>query len=133
MFSHYLHLPAAFFDRNGAAQLLSRLTYNIELVAEAATTAITSLIRDTLTILGLFGWLFYMNTRLTLFALAVAPLIVGLIRITSRLFRRYSQRIQRSMGDVTRVAKEALEAPAHDQGLQCAGPGDRAVRGGQRA
>jgi ATP-binding cassette, subfamily B, bacterial MsbA len=109
MFSHYLHLPAAFFDRNGAAQLLSRLTYNIELVAEAATTAITSLIRDTLTILGLFGWLFYMNTRLTLFALAVAPLIVGLIRITSRLFRRYSQRIQRSMGDVTRVAKEALE------------------------
>ena len=109
MFSHFLHLPAAFFDRNGAAQLLSRLTYNIELVAEAATTAITSLIRDTLTILGLFGWLFYMNTRLTLFALAVAPLIVGLIRITSRLFRRYSQRIQRSMGDVTRVAKEALE------------------------
>jgi ATP-binding cassette, subfamily B, bacterial MsbA len=109
MFSHYLHLPAAFFDRNGAAQLLSRLTYNIELVAEAATTAITSLIRDTLTILGLFGWLFYMNTRLTLFALAVAPLIVGLIRVTSRLFRRYSQRIQRSMGDVTRVAKEALE------------------------
>ena len=109
LFSHYLRLPAAFFDRNGVGPLLSKLTYNIELVAEAATTAITSMIRDTLTILGLFGWLFYVNARLTLFALAVAPLIVGLIRVTSRLLRRYSTRIQDSMGDVTRVAKEALE------------------------
>jgi subfamily B ATP-binding cassette protein MsbA len=109
VFRHYLYLPVPFFDTAGIAQLLSRLTYNIELVAEAATTAITSMIRDSLTIIGLLGWLFYMNWKLTLFALAVAPLIVGLIRVTSKLFRRYSQRIQRSMGDVTRVAKEALE------------------------
>ena len=109
VFAHYLELPTAYFDRNGVAQLLSRLTFNIELVAEAATTAVTSLIRDTLTIGGLLGWLFYMNPRLTAFALAVSPLIAGLMRVTSRLFRRYSTRIQASMGDVTRVAKEALE------------------------
>jgi len=109
VFRKYLYLPVAFFDTAGVAPLLSKLTYNIELVAEASMTAITSMIRDTLTILGLLGWLFYMNWRLTLFALAVAPLIVGLMRITSRLFRRYSHRIQSSMGDVTRVAKEALE------------------------
>jgi subfamily B ATP-binding cassette protein MsbA len=110
VFAHYLRLPMAFYDRNGVAMLLSRLTYNIELVAEAATTAITSLIRDTLTIAGLLGWLLWLNWRLTVFALAVSPLIVGLIRVTSRLFRRYSARIQSSMGDVTRVAKESLES-----------------------
>ncbi|MGE0030269.1 MAG: lipid A export permease/ATP-binding protein MsbA [Steroidobacteraceae bacterium] len=110
VFAHYLRLPTAFYDRNGVATLLSRLTYNIELVAEAATTAITSLIRDTLTIAGLLSWLLWLNWRLTVFALAVSPLIVGLIRITSRLFRRYSERIQSSMGDVTRVAKESLES-----------------------
>ena len=110
LFARYLQLPAAFYDRNGVAQLLSRLTYNIELVAEAATTAITSMIRDTLTIAGLLGWLFWLNWRLTAFALLVSPLIVGLIRVTSRLFRRYSARIQLSMGDVTRVAKESLES-----------------------
>jgi subfamily B ATP-binding cassette protein MsbA len=110
VFAHYLRLPMAFYDRNGVATLLSRLTYNIELVAEAATTAITSLIRDTLTIAGLLSWLLWLNWRLTVFALAVSPLIVGLIRVTSRLFRRYSMRIQSSMGDVTRVAKESLES-----------------------
>ncbi len=110
VFSRYLRLPVSYFDRNGVAPLLSRLTYNIELVAEAATTAVTFLIRDTLTIIGLIGYLIYLNWRLTVFALAVAPLIVGLIRITSVLFRRYSTRIQASMGDVTRVAKESLES-----------------------
>jgi len=109
VFRKYLCLPVAYFDTAGIAQLLSRLTYNIELVAEAATNAVTLLIRDTLTIMGLLGWLLYLNWRLMLFALVMAPVIVGLIRMTSKLFRRYSQRIQSSMGDVTRVAKEALE------------------------
>jgi subfamily B ATP-binding cassette protein MsbA len=110
VFSRYLQLPVSYFDRNGVAPLLSRLTYNIELVAEAATNAVTFIIRDTLTIIGLIGYLLYLNWKLTLFALAVAPLIVGLIRATSTLFRRYSTRIQASMGDVTRVAKESLES-----------------------
>ena len=110
VFAHYLQLPVSYFDRNGVAQLLSRLTYNIELVAEAATNAVTFIIRDTLTIIGLIGYLIYLNWKLTLFALAVAPLIIGLIRVTSQLFRRYSTRIQASMGDVTRIAKESLES-----------------------
>jgi subfamily B ATP-binding cassette protein MsbA len=110
VFARYLQLPVSFFDRNGVAPLLSRLTYNIELVAEAATNAVTFIIRDSLTIVGLIGWLIYLNWRLALFALAVGPLAVGLIRMTSHLFRRYSRRIQASMGDVTRVAKESLES-----------------------
>jgi subfamily B ATP-binding cassette protein MsbA len=110
VFARFLQLPVSFFDRNGVAPLLSRLTYNIELVAEAATNAITIYIRDTLTIIGLLAYLVYLNWKLTLFALAVAPIIVGLIRVTSRLFRRYSARIQSSMGDVTRVGKESLES-----------------------
>jgi ATP-binding cassette, subfamily B, bacterial MsbA len=110
VFARYLRLPVSYFDRNGVGQLLSRLTYNIELVAEAATNAVTFIIRDTLTIIGLLGYLVYLNWKLTLFALAVAPLIIGLIRATSTLFRRYSGRIQSSMGDVTRVAKESLES-----------------------
>jgi subfamily B ATP-binding cassette protein MsbA len=110
LFARYLQLPVSFFDKNGVAALLSRLTYNIELVAEAATNAITFVIRDTLTIIGLIAYLVYLNWKLTLFALAVAPIAVGLIRATSHLFRRYSARIQSSMGDVARVAKESLES-----------------------
>jgi subfamily B ATP-binding cassette protein MsbA len=109
LFAHYLRLPARYYDAASSAQMLSRLTYNIELVAEAATNSVTVLIRDTLTIAALLGWLFYLNWPLTLIALTLAPLIAWLLQRVNRLFRRYSARIQNSMADVTRVAKEAIE------------------------
>ena len=109
LFRHCLDLPTAFYDRNASAQLLSRITYNTELVAEAATNSVTILIRDTLTILGLLAWAFYISWRLTAFALLAAPVIAFLLQSVNRAIRRYAMRIQNSMGDVTRVAKEALD------------------------
>ena len=109
LFAHYLRLPASYYDSASSAQMLSRLTYNTELVAEAATNSVTVMIRDSLTIVALIGWLFYLNWQLTTLALTVAPIISWLLQRVNRLFRRYSTRIQNSMGDITRVAKEAIE------------------------
>jgi ATP-binding cassette, subfamily B, bacterial MsbA len=109
LFRHYLDLPSAFYDRTASAQLLSRLTYNTELVAEATTSSVTVLIRDSLTILALLAWACYMSLRLTAVALLAAPVIALLVQVVNRGIRRYAARIQNSMGDVTRVAKEALD------------------------
>jgi ATP-binding cassette, subfamily B, bacterial MsbA len=110
VFSHYLRLPTAYLDRQQSGHLLSKLTNNIELVAGAATTAAISLLGDSLTLLALLGTLFYMNWRLAVFCVAAAPIIAWLMQIANRSFRRYSTRIQNSMGDITRVAKEAIDA-----------------------
>ncbi len=110
VFVHYLKLPTAYLDRQQSGHLLSKLTYNIEQVADAATSASISLISDTLTIAGLAAYLFYLNWRLALFCIVAAPVIGWLMRIANRSFRRYSARIQNSMGDITRVAKEAIDA-----------------------
>jgi subfamily B ATP-binding cassette protein MsbA len=110
VFAHYLRLPTAFLDRQQSGHLLSKLTNNIELVAAAATSASISLIGDTLSIIGLLVYMFYMNWRLALFCIAAAPFIAWLMQIANRSFRRYSERIQNSMGDITRVAKEAIDA-----------------------
>lgn len=110
LFAKSLRLPVSAHDAGASGQLLSRLTFNIEQVAEATTTALTVLIRDTLTIIVLLAYLLWLNWELTLFALALAPLISWLIRRISRSFRRYSTRIQNSMADVTRVAKETLDS-----------------------
>ena len=110
VFSHYLRLPTAFLDRQQSGHLLSKLTNNIELVAAAATSAAISLISDSLSIIVLLLTLFYMNWRLAVFCIVVAPVIAWLMKIANRSFRRYSVRIQNSMGDITRVAKEAIDA-----------------------
>jgi ATP-binding cassette, subfamily B, bacterial MsbA len=110
VFSHYLRLPTAYLDQQQSGHLLSKLTNNIELVAMAATGAAISLVSDSLTIFALLVYLFFMNWRLALFCIVVAPIIGWLMKIANRSFRRYSERIQNSMGDITRVAKEAIDA-----------------------
>ena len=110
VFSHYLRLPTAYLDRQQSGHLLSKLTNNIELVAAAATGAAISVISDSLSIVALLATLFYMNWRLAVFCIVAAPLIAWLMQIANRSFRRYSTRIQNSMGDITRVSKEAIDA-----------------------
>lgn len=110
LFAQYLRLPTSTYDRESAGAMLSRLTYNAETVAGATTDALTVIIRDSLSIAFNIGALFWLNWRLALYALCVAPAIAWLIRKVNVRFRRYSKRIQNSMGDVTRVTKETLDA-----------------------
>jgi subfamily B ATP-binding cassette protein MsbA len=109
LFRHYLALPTRYYDRGDGAHLLSRLTFNIEQVAEATTKSVISLIRDTLTIAALIATMVYLNWKLSLFVLVLAPPLSFLIQKVSRSFRRYSGRIQSSVGDITRSVKEALD------------------------
>ena len=110
LYARYLRLPVRYYDESSTGIMLSRLTYNTELVAEASTNSITIIIRDSLTIAGLIGMLFWYNWRLAGFVMLLAPLVSLLIGRINKLFSRYSTRIQNSMGDVTRVAKETLDA-----------------------
>jgi len=109
LFAQYLHLPSAYYDTVSAGPMLSRLTYNVEQVAEATTNSITVLIRDSIGVVLLIGSMVLMSWRMTLLSLVVAPLIAWVMGGINRRFRRYSARIQNSMGDVTRVSKEAIE------------------------
>src|SRR5262245_44018237 len=111
IFVRIVQLPIGYFDRHSTGTLLSRLTYNTEQVGQAATDSVTVAVREALTVIGSIAALFYLNARLALLALIMGPIIAWLVTIINRKFRRYSRRIQDSMGDVTSVAKETLEAP----------------------
>jgi len=109
MFDQLLHLPSPFYDANSSGKLLSKFTFDVEQVAQAATDAITVVIRDILTIVGLLGWMFYLNWTLTLVFLVIGPVIVLTVRYVNLRFRRIGTNIQNSMGDVSSVSEEAIE------------------------
>jgi len=109
LFRHYLTLPTSYYDRGEGAHLLSKLTFNLEQVAEATTKSVVSLIRDSLTIIVLISIMVHLNWKLALFVLVLAPPLSWLVSKVSRSFRRYSARIQSSIGDLTRSVKEALD------------------------
>jgi ATP-binding cassette, subfamily B, bacterial MsbA len=111
VFRRILNLPIGYFDRHSSGMLLSRLTFNTEQVGQATTDSIVTIVRSVLTITGCIAILLWMNPRLAVISLTMGPLIGWLVSIINNRFRRYSRRIQDSMGDVTRVAKESFEAP----------------------
>jgi len=108
IFGKFLSLPASFFDHNSSGQLLSKMSYDVEQVAQASTQAITVLVRDSLTVVGLLGWMFYLNWVLSLLFLIIGPIIGISIALVNRRFRRISTNIQNSMGDVTDITEEVI-------------------------
>ena len=109
MFTRLLHLPMSYFDSHASGQLVSKLIYNVEQVAQASTNAITILIRDSLTVVFLLAWMFYISGWLALLFLVVGPVLAVLTRYVTRRYRKISRRIQDSMADVTEIASEAIE------------------------
>jgi len=108
LFHKFLHLPVSYYDSNTAGRLLSRLTFDVEQVAEASTNAVTILVRDSLSLIFLLAYMFWISGWLTLLFLIIGPVLVVLIRYVSRRFRRISRRIQDSMGELTQFSDEAI-------------------------
>ncbi len=109
LFDQLLRLPSSFFDRNSMGHLVAKVTFHVTQVTGAATDAVRVIIREGFTVIGYLAFLFYLNWRLTLIFLAVAPFIALLVDYAGKRFRRISERIQDSMGDVTHVASEAVQ------------------------
>ncbi|WP_297808187.1 lipid A export permease/ATP-binding protein MsbA [uncultured Methylophaga sp.] len=109
MFNKLLMLPSVFYDHSTSGQLMSKLLYDVEQVASAATDAVLTIIRDSLTIIGLLAWMLYLSGFLSLLILITVPFIALLVYYVSIRFRRISKHIQNSMGDVSHVSGEIIE------------------------
>lgn len=108
VFDRYLKLPTHYFDNNASGHLVSRITYNVEQVSSATTDAVTVIVREGLTVVGLLAVMLSSNWKLTLIFLALGPVIGLLVGFVSKRFRVLSKRIMDSVGDVTHVTSEVI-------------------------
>lgn len=108
LFNHMLLLPNTYYDRQNSGHLVSRITFNVNNVTNAATKAVTVLFREGMTVIALFAYLLYNNWKLTLIFLCIGPLIGLLVNWVGRRMRRLSSRIQNAMGDIARVTSETV-------------------------
>lgn len=109
IFEKYLTLPTAFYDKASSGELISKITFNSQMVANAASSSLTVMVRDSLTAIGLFALMFYQSWQLSLSFLIIGPIIGFIVARVSRQFRVISRSIQGSMGDVSHVIQEAVE------------------------
>ncbi len=109
MFDRLVRFPTRYYDDQSSAALLSKVAYDVANVSAAATTALTVVVRDTIVICGLFAWLLYLNWKLTLIALAIAPPVAFFVRLLSRRLRNMARGSQHAMGDLVHVLEETIE------------------------
>ena len=108
VFRKFLTLPTKYFESKATGPMLSRMSYNVEMVAESVTNVVIILVRDFLTVVAAIGLMIYQSPRLFVSVAVVFPVIALLIRFLGKAFRRYSGRIQDSVGEVTQVSEEVL-------------------------
>ena len=108
MFDKLMTLPTRYFDQNPSGQLIAQLAFNVTQVTQSATSSLTTLVRDTVTVLGLLGYLLWLNWRLTLIVFALVPLTLWIVRIASKRLRGLSRKAQQNIGDLTQVVDEAV-------------------------
>ncbi|MES9906527.1 MAG: lipid A export permease/ATP-binding protein MsbA [Sedimenticola sp.] len=108
MFQHLLILPARFYDNSTTGIVLSKITYDVEQLTTSASYVLVTLVRDSLSIIGLLGLMLYLNWRLTLIAFVLMPLVALFVRIVSKRLRRISRTLQQKMGEMTHVLEEVI-------------------------
>ncbi|MEL0611852.1 lipid A export permease/ATP-binding protein MsbA [Marinomonas arenicola] len=109
MFNKMVTLPSSYFNNMPSGRLLAKLTYDTERVIDSVTQAIQVILREGLTVIGLLGYMLFINWRLSLLFLFVIPIIGLVVRYASKRFRKLSLKIQNAMGGVTDVASEAIK------------------------
>ena len=109
MFKNLLDLPVSFYDKTSSGDIMSRISHNVELLSSVAARSLIILIRDTLTIVGLLIWMFYLSWELTLIFLLAAPFIVLLVSSLNKKFRSLTHDAQNSVGGIIHVAQEVIQ------------------------
>lgn len=110
MFAKLITLPTQHFDQHSAGQLISRLVYDVSHVSEAATSALVTMVRESLTAIALLAYLLYLDWKLTLITLAIGPVIAYTVKSFGKRMRAASQKSMLSMRLISHTIEETVKA-----------------------
>lgn len=107
-FKKLMTFPVSFFDAQSAGVITSKLTYDTEQISKAATNVAVTAVRDSLTILGMVGYMLYLDWKLTMIFMIMAPVMAIYLKVMTPRLRAASRVVQDSMGNLTQVIEEAV-------------------------
>jgi subfamily B ATP-binding cassette protein MsbA len=108
MFSRLMLLPVHYFDARSAGSVVSKFTYDVERLSTATTRSWLNVLRDILTVIGLLGYMLYLDWRLTLIFIAVLPFVAFYLKRMTPKLKANAKQVQHSLGEMTKSAEEAI-------------------------
>lgn len=109
VFAHIVRLPADYYDEATSGQLLSKILYDVEQVAQVSADALTDFVQNTCLVVGLLTVMMVICWQLSLMFLITIPFIGALVNFTNKRVRRISHKVQKTMGEVTEIASEVID------------------------
>ncbi len=109
VFAHIIRLPADFYDEATSGQMLSKILYDVEQVAQVSADALTDFVQNVCLVIGLITVMMVISWQLSLMFLLTVPFVGLIVNYTNKRVRRISHKVQKTMGEVTEIASEAIE------------------------
>ena len=108
IFNNLMKLPVYYFDSNTTGILISKITYETEQLQTIITKVTLTALRDSFTIIAVVSYMFYLNALLAFFVLIILPITAYFIKKIIPKLRNAANEFQRLMGDITKIAEEAI-------------------------
>lgn len=108
MFDRVQYLPTTYFDQQATGTLISKFSYDVNQVTGAAVKSLRSIVEDSFKVIFYLTVMFINNWKLTILFLVVVPVIAVIVAYTSKLFRKFSQKMQKSVGKITHIVEESV-------------------------
>jgi len=107
-FKRLMILPVTYFDSHASGNIVSKITYETEQLSFIATKVALESIRESLTIVGIVGYMLYLDWVLTLVFALMTPLMAFYLRLVSPKLRKAGKEVQTTMGDMTSASEQAI-------------------------
>ncbi|MBU3599564.1 lipid A export permease/ATP-binding protein MsbA [Polynucleobacter sp. 30F-ANTBAC] len=108
MFNRLLQAPADLFQNRSAASLINAVVFEVNAVLQVITSIAMNLVRDSLTVIGLMAYLFYLNWRLTLLILIIFPIIGFMVKLINTRLRKLHKVSQDMTNELSYVVEESV-------------------------
>ena len=108
VFSHLTRLPVRYYQEHSDGTILQRVSGSTALMTQAMTDSLKTLVREGLTVIFLLAYVFYLNWRLSLTFLVVAPFMLLLVRSTSVRFRNLTRKNEGYNASILQIVREMV-------------------------
>ncbi|MBN1661359.1 MAG: ABC transporter ATP-binding protein [Anaerolineae bacterium] len=108
LYAHVLRQPVAFHERERVGQISSRLTHDVNALAEIASSGALNLVNDLLTLVGIVAIMALLDVRLTLVTLASIPVVMLSMGYLGKQMRRAYQQVQQAIADVNAGVEQGV-------------------------
>jgi len=110
IYHHLQRLSLAYYDTHQTGKLLSTITSDVSTIQDFASSTLLTILVDAMTILGMLGLMFYLDTGFTMVALAVTPFLLLFVARFKKQMKKATREVRKDQSNMLVILQQGLES-----------------------